>query len=135
VLGIMRLVALVPAALLVAGAALVALAVISGSATVGLAVIVPFVIGRSLDFALGVLLILAGFLVLPLAFGAGDEEPSGVEGPAGASWGGGGIVVVGPVPFFFGSWRSLSARTRLIIAVAIAAIFVLIVLSVVFVLA
>ena len=126
----MRAWALVPAALFVEGAGLVFAAVISGGATVGVALVVPFVVGRSLEFVLGVVLVLAGFLTLPLAFPRSDVEGSEPgDAPAGST-GGGGIVIVGPVPILFGSWRSVSARTRLLLAIVAAVIFALVVLAV-----
>jgi len=131
----MRGTGFVPVALLVAGALLVVLAVVEGGATFGVAVIVPFVVGRSIYLAIGVLLLVAGFLTLPLAFPWESLEDGAEEalyerpGKARSSVGSGGIVVVGPVPILFGSWRDVSARTRLLIAIAAAAVFVAVVLA------
>jgi uncharacterized protein (TIGR00304 family) len=131
----MRAIAFVPVAFLVAGAVLVVLAVVTGGAAFGIALIVPFVVGRSLDLGLGVLLLVLGFLTLPLGFaGSGDlsEERSEAPPPAagGGSGGAGGFVIVGPVPILFGSWRNVSARTRLLIAIGAAAAFLAVVVVV-----
>ncbi len=142
----MRALGVLPIVLLAAGAGLVALAVLTGGAAVGVVLIVPFVVGRSIDLGLGVLLLIVGFLTLPLVFlGSGaalEEEPdprpsSGPRrGTAGNSGGGtavgseggsGGIIIVGPIPILFGSWRNVSPRTRTLIAAAAAAVFVAVV--------
>jgi len=124
----MRPIAIVPAVLFVGGAVLIGLAVASGGASFGLLLIVPFVIGRSLDLAIGVLLLVAGFLTLPLALRDGFEVdsppgPSSAGGPGGS----GGVVIVGPVPIVFGSWKRLSRRARLLLWIGAAAAFVLLV--------
>jgi uncharacterized protein (TIGR00304 family) len=106
--------ALVPAGLLLAGVVLVALAVLQGGAELAIVLIVPVVFGRSLEFAIGVLLLVAGLFTLPLAFEPAEEtEPAVPESTASRSAGGsGGLVLIGPVPIFFGSWKTVSARTR-----------------------
>ncbi|MGA7475996.1 MAG: DUF131 domain-containing protein [Thermoplasmata archaeon] len=125
-------------AALVAGVALVALSVVEGGAKVALLVIVPVLSGSSLTFLLGVVLLVVGFLSLPFAIAAewGEELPSlpssGTAPPERQS-GVGGIVLVGPVPIVFGSWKGMSRRTRWWLALAGAV--VLTVAFVVFVLA
>jgi len=118
-----RPLALLPIALLVAGAGLVAWAVALGEATVGIAVVVPFVTGGSWRFLTGVLLLVGGFLTLPFAWMSSDEEePPGpapaAAGAPGPSGGTGGLLLVGPVPIFFGAWRGVSRRARLGAAIA-----------------
>jgi len=127
----MRALALVPIVLLGAGAALVVASVLGGGATVSLVVIVPVVSGRSVEFLLGFAALGAGFLCLPLLFGAGPEEAAAMPSatapsptPSAGTSSAGGLVLVGPVPIFFGSWRNVSARTRWWVALAGAAILV-----------
>ncbi len=118
--------AFVPAVLLAAGAVLVALAVFAGGAGFAIVVIVPVLYGRSLEFAGGVPLLIAGIFSLPLAFAAeisvATEETREAAPSATAS--GGGVVLIGPVPLFFGSWRGVSARIRWLVAIVGAAVLV-----------
>ena len=102
---------------LAAGVALVALSVVEGGANVALLVIVPVVSGSSLTFLLGVVLLVVGFLSLPFAAAERwDEEPpalpsggtASTEGQSGLA----GVVLLGPVPIVFGSWKGISRRTR-----------------------
>ena len=98
-------------ALLVAGIALVAWAVSLGVATFYLVVIFPVVTGSSALLLGGALLIIAGIFLLPWTFsGAPAEEPESPErslpSSVPASQSSGGVVLLGPVPLFFGSWRS-----------------------------
>ncbi len=122
---------LVPVGLLAAGAAVVVIAVLRGEATAGLLVVFPFVVGQSALLLLGVGLLIAGFLTLPLAFALERTGPLPPAEPAttgerrGTS---GGLVLIGPIPIFFGSWKNVSRRTR--IAAAAVGAAVLIVLAV-----
>jgi uncharacterized protein (TIGR00304 family) len=118
----------------VAGALLVADAVLHGRASLTLVVIVPVFSGGSPEFLLGVALLVVGFFLLPLALwepSEGEPLPSEPEGPretfpsTGAA--GGGIVLIGPVPIFFGGWKNVSRRVRLLAAVVGAALLVLLV--------
>ncbi len=128
----MRLLLLVAFVLLAAGVALVADAVAQGGADVWLVVVVPVISGSSAEFLLGVVALVAGLLLLPfgLAERVGGErpfppdEPGRPLPPSEGSSGAGGLVLVGPVPIFFGSWRNVSARTRLWVAVAGALVLV-----------
>lgn len=126
----MRPLALLPLAAFVAGAALIADAVRRGEATLALVVVVPVVAGSSGEFLLGVVLVLVGFLSLPLLFLEArapvaplPAEPPRAEG--GSAGVGGGFVLIGPVPIFFGGFRRLSRRVRLGIAVAAVLLFAL----------
>lgn len=127
----MRPIAFVPVALFVAGGALIALAVVSGGATFGLLVIFPFVVGRSLDLAGGILLVAVGFFTLPLAVGdEADAEAADASLPRPTPSGGsGGILIVGPVPILFGRWKQISPRARLFLWIGVAAAFVLVVVG------
>ncbi len=122
----------VPWALLLSGAGLVGWAVASGSARVALLLVVPVVTGTSLVFLVGVLLLVLGFLSVPFAFA---PEPRPVPtlpseeavSPPGRS---GAVVLIGPFPFFFGSFRSAPRWVRWAAALAGAAFVVLFVLAV-----
>jgi len=105
------------AALWVAGIALVVISVLRGGATVSLVLIVPVVSGSSLDFLLGVGFVIAGFVALFLAaFGNGlelERSPTAeARGSPTGSSGAGGVVLIGPIPIVFGSWRGISRRSR-----------------------
>jgi uncharacterized protein (TIGR00304 family) len=123
-----RTLALVSVVLLVAGGALVAFSVADGGASVSLFVIIPVVSGSSLSFLLGVLLLFVGFLSLPFALASEEEDEPTVGDRATArseeSGGGfGGVVLVGPVPVVFGSWKRISHRARWVLAVLGAVLF------------
>jgi uncharacterized membrane protein len=106
-------------ALLLAGLLVLAFAVATGAARLYLVVIFPVLTSGSPIFLLGVVLLVAGFLTLPWVL-APEEPPVGAEerpvAPAGrppgpgAAVGGGGLVLVGPVPVFFGAWKNPSRR-------------------------
>ena len=110
---------LVPAVLLGAGAVLVAVAALQGGAELAIVLVVPVIFGRSLEFVGGVFLLVAGVFTLPLAFEpAGEAEPAAPGSPPSrASGGSGGLLLIGPFPIFFGSWKGVSPRTRVIAAV------------------
>ena len=113
----------VPPLLLVTGAALVGYSVATGQAQFYLFLIVPVVTGHSIALALGVVALVVGLLLIPWSFAGPAEEPEPIAGSsmpsAGASTGGsGGVVLVGPIPFFWGSWRS-PTRARYWLAVGI----------------
>lgn len=113
----MRVRALLPIALLVAGVGLLSAAVVAGGASLAIVLVVPVVAGRSLEFVLGVLLLVAGLFCLPLAFEPFEESPGPGGAPASEGSGAGGFVLIGPIPIFFGQWRSVSPRTRWAIAI------------------
>jgi uncharacterized membrane protein len=128
---------LVPVALLAAGIALVADAVGRGGASVTLFAIVPVVTGSSVEFLFGVVLLLVGFVTLPLAFLAG-AEPAGAPGPRAPPPHSeapptevGGLLLIGPVPIFFGRWQNVSRATKVAVAVAGAAALIVLVALVV----
>jgi uncharacterized protein (TIGR00304 family) len=135
----MRLVAVGALAALFAGAALLADATLHGRANLSLVVIVPVLSGGSGEFLLGVVLLLVGLFLLSWAFWEVAESPTGVsplEGPEGpettppgSGMVGGGVVLIGPVPLFFGGWKNVSRRARLVAAVVGAAVLVLFVVG------
>lgn len=114
---------LLPPIALLLGFGLLVLAVMSGGAHVFLLLIVPVVTGASLTFYLGTVLVVLGFLSLPL-LASGEAAPPaprhGAPPRAEGGWsdGAGGIVLLGPFPIFFGSWKSVSTRTRWLAALA-----------------
>ena len=121
---------------LIAGAALLVDATLHGRASLSLVVIVPVLSGGSAEFLLGVALLLVGVFLLPLAFWGPAENPPVVAPTEGAEAAapepetvGGGVVLIGPVPLFFGSWKNASRRTRLLAAIAGAAVLVLLVVG------
>jgi len=129
-------------ALLLGGAALVAVSVLRGSTSASVLVIFPLFTGSSLLFLLGVLCLVIGFVALPFTLWDGGEAPEAEEvtleeGAASddsndAGTGGlGGVVVIGPVPIFVGRWKNAPARVRWAIAV-VGAVLLLIVLFVAF---
>ncbi|MCI4350991.1 MAG: DUF131 domain-containing protein [Thermoplasmata archaeon] len=119
--------------LLVIGAGLVVHAVLTGNAHLFLLVIVPVVAGSSVEFFLGVVLLAIGLFVLPWSLvgtmnevdsrGAERERPD-----PGSSHASGGVVLVGPIPIFFGSWRAPS-RARYLAAVAVGLVLLVIVVA------
>jgi uncharacterized protein (TIGR00304 family) len=132
----MRLAVLGTLAAWAAGAALLADAILHGRASLSLVVILPVFSGRSPEFLLGVVLLVLGFFLLPLAlWEPSDSEPLSLsaEGPAGAPPTGhavgGGVVLIGPVPIFFGAWKNVSRRVRFLAALAGAVLLVLLVVG------
>jgi uncharacterized membrane protein len=117
----------VPVVLLVLGVALVADAVVRGTASLALVAIIPVISGSSAEFLVGVVLLLVGFLTIPFAFGPFLEPttsaplPGRTEAPSAEV---GGLVLIGPVPLFFGSWKDVSRRTKVLVAVLGAALVV-----------
>jgi len=110
-------------AALAAGVALVALSVVEGGASVALFVFVPVVSGSSLTFLLGGVMLVVGFLSLPFALAEGwDEAPQALPSGGTSTTEGqgrvGGVVLIGPVPIVFGSWKGISRRTRWWLALA-----------------
>jgi uncharacterized membrane protein len=129
--------------LLATGAVLVAVSVVQGGASVALFGFIPVVSGSSGLFLLGVALLFVGFLSVPFAWAAGEsgpaptlrEEvpeppPSKSSVPASRSGGFGGLVLIGPVPILFGSWKGVSSQVRWALAIVGAVIFTVAVVAV-----
>ena len=121
----MRWLVLAPIASLLAGVGLVLVSVLRGGASVAIVVVVPVISGSSGTFLLGIALLIAGLLSLPLALAYDREENSSLEDSGGSArprpegaGGSGGFVLVGPVPIVFGSWKGISPRTRRLLALA-----------------
>jgi uncharacterized protein (TIGR00304 family) len=132
----MRLAALGAIASLVAGAVLLGDAVLFGRASLSLVLIVPVFSGSSIEFLLGVVLLILGFLLLPWAFVEPLEEerlptaeaPPATPSNSGAT--GGGLVLIGPLPIFFGAWKNVSPRVRILAALVGAVLLIVLVVGV-----
>ena len=112
---------------LLVGVALVVDAVRRGEASVVLVVVVPVVYGASAELAAGIVFLLAAIFLVSLgrAQRAGPADPAdgtatGADRSSGAM---GGVLLLGPVPIFFGSARRVSRRTYLLAVLAGAALF------------
>jgi uncharacterized membrane protein len=98
-------------AFLVLGLALVVAAVATGAAQLELVVFLPvFVGGASALFLGGIALVFVGLWLLPFTFGmefelVAHDAPATSEPTTSNS---GGVILVGPIPFFFGAWKSPS---------------------------
>ena len=109
----MSAVRFLPLVLLALGAALIVDAVLRGSAHAALILIVPVLTGGSLEFLVGVVLLFIGLLSLPLLSLASAMESEEEVEPSGgkpASTGSGGVVLIGPVPIFFGEWAGMRGK-------------------------
>lgn len=109
----MRVASFIAPALIAGGVAAVVGAILTGGAQAGIVVVFPVIFGSSALFLVGVLLLIAGIFALPLAFGVSEVEPS-TSGNVTS----GGLVLIGPVPIFWGSAGHASRRVRLLAAVA-----------------
>jgi uncharacterized membrane protein len=120
---------------LVFGVLLLVDAVATGAAHLFLVVVVPVLTGTGPLFLLSLVLVVVGFLFLPLAF-VGEGLPAAPVGPTGAATpepvddrgASGGMILVGPVPIFFGAWRRnppISYRWALLLGLVLAAVAVL----------
>ena len=99
--------------LLVLGVALLIAAVATGGAQLALVVIFSVVLGgASVLFLAGIASVFVGIFLLPLAFGDVAPEAAAAFGaapqPEGAATGG--LVLLGPLPIFFGSWKNAGRR-------------------------
>ena len=125
---------------LVVGLALIGYAIRSGTADLVLLVIFPVVSGSSPAFLLGVLLTFVGIVGLMLSLSVGatfvlDEEPeaAGAAAPSAptrssSSSAAGGVVLLGPVPIFFGAAKPVG-RKYYLLAVAVALVLFVVVLA------
>ncbi|MCI4331393.1 MAG: DUF131 domain-containing protein [Thermoplasmata archaeon] len=98
-----------PYACFALGIVVIADSVWTGGTRFYLILVFPVLTSSSPVFAVGVLLLLAGFFTLPfLVSEPEDDSPLDRRGGAASS---GGVVIVGPFPLFFGSWRGASRRS------------------------
>lgn len=139
----MRLTRWIGPSLIVAGAAVLSVALTQGEATLSLFVIFPVITAAGPWAGLGILLLVAGFfalfLTLPLWFAATGTEsterepgtlPSATRPPPSASprrWGG--VVFLGPVPIVFGSDATVAKWMILVSALLFVALVVLTVIA------
>lgn len=117
-------------ALLLAGITLIVASVLTGESEFGLLLIFPFIVAHGLLGALGSLLLFLAILGIFIGFMTSAGEPL-EEQPAGQTQSTmaarperkyGGVVMIGPIPIVFGSDQRI-ARTMLIVAIALIAIF------------
>ena len=104
---------------MVLGVALIVAAVATGAAQLDLVVIVPVIVGgASVVFLAGIVSVVAGIFLLPLAFsGSWAEAATTVEAMGFTEdAGSGGLVLIGPLPIFFGSWKNVGPRAYWIAA-------------------
>jgi uncharacterized membrane protein len=100
--------------LLLAGLVAVGFAVVNGSARLYLVLIFPVVTGSSPLFALGILGVVGGVILLFLAVDQAPSRPAfgrSTPPPSSGASTSGGVVLIGPLPIFFGAWKSSSRRT------------------------
>ena len=123
----------IPVGVFLTGVACIAAAAISGEAEVQLFIVFPVISGSSLLFAIGVLLIVASFILGFVLVAMSVTEPVH-QGPSGSTEDAtivpeapqkktryGGVVLIGPVPIIFGSDRKM-AWVMLLVAIVLAAI-------------
>jgi uncharacterized membrane protein len=118
---------------LVSGAVALAGAVATGGARLYLVLIIPVLTGTSALFGVSVILLVVGFFLLPFTFLGGEpsEGPQIRSPPALPSppeGGSGGMILIGPVPIFFGAWRRnppIAYRWAVLLGVVLAAVAVL----------
>jgi len=93
----------------IAGIALLVDAVLRGTAQASIVLIVPVLSGSSPEFLIGTLLTFVGLVSLFLSWGSVEmfDAADGAEGSAPRS---GGVVLIGPVPIFFGEWKQMGRR-------------------------
>ena len=121
----------IPLWVFLAGVACIVVAAATGEAEVQLFIIFPLISGTSWLFILGIVLIVASFILgFVLAASAISEEQPPAQGPSphGPAEGRttrssryGGVVLIGPVPIVFGSDRTM-ALIMLVLAVVVIAV-------------
>jgi uncharacterized membrane protein len=98
-----------PILVVLAGVTLLIDATLRGTAHASIVLIVPVLSGSSPEFVIGTLLTFLGILgILLLAAGVEVERGGGDAAPPGGR--GGGVVLIGPVPIFFGEWKAIGRR-------------------------
>jgi uncharacterized protein (TIGR00304 family) len=126
----------VPIIVFLAGVAFIVTAAASGNAEVQLFIIFPLISGTSWLFVLGVVLIIAsfvlGFVLAASSMGDGQSEPeiggqAGQESQAKNRYGG--VVLIGPIPIIFGSDRRMALVMLVIAIVIFAAVLAIALLS------
>jgi len=120
---------------LVIGATLLVETLATGGARLYLLVFIPVVTGTTPLFGISVVFIVAGFLLLPFLFVGDDAHAAPTAPPVSPSsnappseGGSGGLILVGPIPIFFGAWRRnppIPYRWALVLGVVLALVAVL----------
>ncbi|HTW39889.1 MAG TPA: DUF131 domain-containing protein [Thermoplasmata archaeon] len=106
-----------------AGVGLIALAVVQRTTQFALVVFVPVFLSNSWELPVGSLCLFGGIFAALVALA--PEEPPGLEeGRSEVGRSGGGVVVIGPVPIFFGNLTRVSRRTRWAVTIGSVALFV-----------
>ncbi len=114
---------------LVAGLVLLGYSLRTGAATLYLVVVVPVVSGSGPGFYLATVLLVLGILLLPLSFAAVRATSEDEESTSAAPPSAGGVLLVGPVPIFFGSWRKnppISYRWAVALGIVLVAVVLLV---------
>jgi uncharacterized protein (TIGR00304 family) len=119
--------------ILVVGAALLGEAVATGGARLYLLFVIPVLTGTSPLFGVSVVFLVAGFFLLPFVFLGGELTESSEVRPAPsasgkAGSGSGGMILIGPIPIFFGAWRQnppIAYRWAVVLGVVLAVAAVL----------
>lgn len=116
---------------------LVGVGIATGSARLYLVLFIPVVAGSSGWLVGGIACLVLGLLTLPLLWGeetAAAPFDGGGSSQAAETSRSGGVVLLGPVPIFFGGWKHPPARLYwLAVAVGAALFFGLLVALLVFV--
>jgi uncharacterized membrane protein len=99
-------------AVIAAGVAVAIDAVLRGNASAFLVLIVPVVAGDSAEFFAAVLLTIVGAALLMAGTEGWTSEVEDGPTASRASTGGGGVILLGPVPIFWGSWARGRAGHR-----------------------
>jgi len=93
---------------LLSGAALIVDSLLRGTAQASIILIVPVLSGNSPEFLIGTLLGFLGLVGVFVTWGTTDLEAPPEPGPG--ARGAGGVVLIGPVPIFFGEWKAMGRR-------------------------
>ena len=116
-----------PVALLALGCALLAISIIAGDASLSVFIIFPVFSGSGSLFFASVLLIMAGFLTVPLFFLGDLYELSSYEKNAsilpedrdGAKIRAGGVIFIGPIPILVASDGRTAFYTMLVAVIVL----------------
>jgi uncharacterized protein (TIGR00304 family) len=127
-----------PIALLAGGAVLIGDSIWSGATRVYLLVVFPVLSGATPGFLLGVVLLIAGFFLLPFLLSIEEDDlprsrSGSIQADRAVRPSSGGVVIVGPVPIFLGGWRGASTASYVVAAavgVLLTAVVVLLLLGV-----
>jgi len=125
--------AVVGAVLLAVGGTLFVLGLLQGGTSFAIVVVVPVFFTRSWELAVGVLLLTLGLFALLYAVSEPVAFAPSLPDAGGSGGGSAGLLVIGPVPIFFGSWTRLSVRARWAVTILCVVVFVALIVFVAFV--